>query len=115
MKDMYRRARIAWKYNSLLPIFMQRFFLWLALGSHTYGYMKRTLAFDRRLSRCKLADIVVRQDGKEVRIEADWLKNMAKICIKQPPKVKSAPIKKEWISSKRLAIIGDEAEQFENN
>jgi hypothetical protein len=55
---------------------IKRFLLRLALGKRTYAYMCRTLSQDPRLPRCRLADIIVRQDGREVRIEADWLKTL---------------------------------------
>ena len=63
---------------------VRRLLLWLALGPRTYDYMWRVLATDPRLRTCKLADIVVRKDGREKRIEADWLKKIAKIVL--PPR-----------------------------
>ncbi len=57
----------------------RKWLLRLALGSRTYRYMCRTLSQDPRLPTCKLADIVVRKDGGEVRVEADWLKTLVKI------------------------------------
>jgi hypothetical protein len=59
--------------------YFKRLLLRLALGGRTYDYMCRTLSQDPRLPRCRLADIVVRKDGKEIRIEADWLKKLCKI------------------------------------
>jgi hypothetical protein len=58
---------------------IKRFLLCLALGKRTYAYMCKTLSQDPRLPRCRLADIIVRQDGREVRIEADWLKTVCKL------------------------------------
>jgi hypothetical protein len=58
---------------------IKRLLLRLALGKRTYAYMCRTLSQDPRLPRCYLADIIVRQDGREVRIEADWLKPLCKL------------------------------------
>jgi hypothetical protein len=60
--------------------YLQRWLLRLALGDRTYRYMCKTLSQDPRLKNCKLADIVVRKDGCEVRIEADWLKTLRKIA-----------------------------------
>lgn len=65
--------------NNFIPFFIKKLLLRIAVGFGTYDYMRRTLMYDPRLPRCKLADIVVRQDGREVRIEADWLKNLSKI------------------------------------
>jgi hypothetical protein len=59
----------------------RRFLLWLALGPRTYDYMSRVLREDARLRTCRLADIVVRKDGVEHRIEADWLKTLATIIM----------------------------------
>jgi hypothetical protein len=58
---------------------IKRLLLQLALGKRTYDYMCKTLSQDPRLRSCKLADIIVRKDGREVRVEADWLKNLARI------------------------------------
>lgn len=51
----------------------------LALGSRGFDYMNRTIKFDKRTPGARLIDIVVRQDGREERIEADWVKTIAKI------------------------------------
>lgn len=51
----------------------------LALGSRTYRYMCKTLSQDPRLPSCREADIIVRKDGREVRVEADWLKELCRI------------------------------------
>lgn len=67
-----RKQRVLW---------LRRFLLWLAVGPRTYDYMARVLRSDPRLRVCKLADIVVRQDGRERRIEADWLKSLATIVM----------------------------------
>lgn len=70
------------------PPKFQKFRAWLirlALGKRTYEYMRRSLERDPRLRGCKLADIVVRQDGRERRIEADWLRNLAKITLPPVP------------------------------
>lgn len=57
---------------------LKRLLLRLALGGRTYRYMCMSLSQDTRLRSCRLADIVVRKDGREVRVEADWLK---KLCV----------------------------------
>lgn len=59
--------------------FLRSLLLRLALGNRTYAYMCGTLSQDPRLRSCKLADIVVRKDGREVRVEADWLKDLCRI------------------------------------
>jgi hypothetical protein len=59
---------------------IRRFLLRLALGRRTYAYLCRSLAQDPRLPRAYMADIIVRKDGRERRIEADWLKKLARIC-----------------------------------
>jgi len=56
-----------------------RLLLRLALGRRTYQYMVRTLQYDTRLRTARSADIVVRKDAREERIEADWLKAVARI------------------------------------
>lgn len=61
---------------------MKRFLLKYILGKSTYEYMCRTLSQDPRLRSAKLADIIVRKDGRETRIEADWLKDLAKLVEK---------------------------------
>lgn len=60
---------------------MKRLRFWLlclAFGRRTARYIVQSLSQDPRLPRAKLADIVIRKDGREVRVEADWLKKMAK-------------------------------------
>jgi len=57
----------------------RRFLLRLALGRRTYQYMVRSITHDPRTRRARLVDIVVRKDGHERRIEADWVKNLARI------------------------------------
>ena len=59
--------------------FLRSLLLRLALGNRTYHYMCKTLSQDPRLRSCREADIVVRKDGREVRIEADWLRNLCRI------------------------------------
>ncbi len=66
---------------------MRRFLLRLVLGRWTYEYMCRSLAADPRLRNAHMADIVIRSDGRERRIEADWLKTLYRICIGNPPRV----------------------------
>jgi hypothetical protein len=57
-------------------LWVRRLLLRLAVGRRTYDYMYKTLAYDPRLRTCHFADIVVRKDGRDERIEADWLKNL---------------------------------------
>jgi hypothetical protein len=59
--------------------FWRRFFLRLALGRRTYQYMVRSITQDPRTRRARQVDIVVRKDGLERRIEADWVKSLARI------------------------------------
>lgn len=59
---------------------MRRFLLRLILGRRTYRYMCQSLGQDRRLPKAYTADIVIRKDGRERRVEADWLKKLARIC-----------------------------------
>lgn len=65
--------------NNFIPNFIKRLLLRLAMGFGTYNYMCRSLKNDKRLPYARLADIVVRKDAKETRIEADWLRNLARI------------------------------------
>ena len=51
----------------------------LALGRRMFDYMLRSIKLDKRTPAAKLVDIVVRQDGREERIEADWVKRIAQI------------------------------------
>lgn len=62
--------------------FIKRMLLRLVFGNRTYSYMCRSLSQDSRLRSARLTDIIVRKDGREVRIEADWLKNLCKIVEK---------------------------------
>ncbi len=58
--------------------FIKRLLLLIIFGKQ-YDYMARSVMFDNRVKTAKLVDIVVRKDGIERRIEADWIKNLAKI------------------------------------
>lgn len=72
---MFQRRLYQW----LAPLglrSLQKFLLRVALGKSTYQYMCRTLQWDPRLKNCREADIVVRKDGMERRLEADWLKSL---------------------------------------
>jgi len=86
------RCRSWWRHSwlntvGLLPV--RRLLLWLALGPSTYDYMTRGLAHDPRLKTAKLADIVVRKDAVERRIEADWLKTLCKIVVTKKVRTKA--------------------------
>lgn len=57
-----------------------RWRMWLlriALGPGTFDYMLRSIKSDKRTPGAKLVDIIIRQDGHEERIEADWVKKIA--------------------------------------
>jgi hypothetical protein len=58
----------------------------LALGGRKFDYMVRSLKADPRTPGAKLVDIVVRKDGKERRIEADWVKTIARITYHVEPR-----------------------------
>lgn len=62
-------------------IMIRRLLLRLVLGKRTYEYMQRTLAADRRLRTAYTVDIVIRKDGRERRLEADWTKALATIVL----------------------------------
>jgi hypothetical protein len=49
------------------------------LGEGQYQYMVRTLNQDARTPVARDVDVVVRKDGIERRVEADWLKPIAKL------------------------------------
>jgi len=59
--------------------FIKRLFLKLILGKRTYNYLCASLGYDPRLLKARTIDIIVRKDGREVRIEADWVKKIARI------------------------------------
>jgi hypothetical protein len=52
--------------------------LCLAFGRRKARYIVRSLSQDPRLPRAKTADIIIRKDGREVRVEADWLRDIAR-------------------------------------
>lgn len=56
----------------------------LALGRDTFDYMMRSIRNDPRTPAARLVDIVVRQDAREVRTEADWIKTIAKLTYHLP-------------------------------
>lgn len=56
----------------------------VALGRRTFDYMLRSIKEDQRTPGAKLVDIVIRQDGREERIEADWVKKIAQITYHLP-------------------------------
>lgn len=59
----------------------------IALGDSTFNSMVRTLQQDRRITNAHMVDIVVRKDAVERRMEADWLKTLARIVrgVEVPP------------------------------
>jgi hypothetical protein len=56
----------------------------LALGQQTFDYMLRSIKNDPRTPAARLVDVVVRQDAREVRTEADWIKTIAKMAYHLP-------------------------------
>ncbi len=74
---------------------MRRLLLRLALGRRTFDYMVRTLTYDYRLRSARDADIIVRKDGVEQRIEADWLKTICRIVTKAPGRAAGVETRKE--------------------
>lgn len=72
-------------------VWLRRLLLRLALGGRRYEYMVRTVLQDPRTPSARMVDIVVRKDGGERRIEADWVKWIAKLV---GPRRK--PVKAEW-------------------
>jgi len=58
---------------------IRKLLLRLALGKRTYLYMCRSVQHDPRTRTAKEVDIVIRKDGMERRIEADWVKSVARI------------------------------------
>ena len=58
-----------------------------ALGDTTFYYMVRSLQRDPRIRYAHTVDIVIRKNGLERRIEADWLKKLARYVedIEPPP------------------------------
>lgn len=49
----------------------------LAMGRRQFDYMLRCIKNDPRTPGARLVDIVVRQDAREIRTEADWIKKIA--------------------------------------
>jgi hypothetical protein len=70
MSTFYREYGFLW---------LRRLLLWLALGPRQYGYMKKTLGQDPRAPRALMIDIVIRKDSIECRLEADWVRSLARI------------------------------------
>lgn len=66
------------------------FLLQLIFGKRTVNYMSITLFQDPRLLSVDAnADIVIDRNGQERRIEADWLKDLARVVV--APDQPSAP------------------------
>ena len=57
----------------------QVFLLRIALGDELFNRMARGLLADPRLQDPHTIDIVVRKNGVDKRIEADWVKQLARI------------------------------------
>jgi hypothetical protein len=83
---------------------IKRFLLKLILGSSTYEYMVRSILWDPRVRNDKLVDIIVMKDGVERRIEADWIKKIAKIIHTPEKEIEIANIlgkyKENWMISR---------------
>ncbi len=71
--------------------FFKRLLLKIVFGK-SYDYMARSLVHDPRIKTAKIVDILVRKDGSEKRLEADWLKEMAKIVSTPNLEIKSKNI-----------------------
>lgn len=63
----------------LRPMWLRRLLLRLALGRQRYIYMTNSVLSDPRTPRARSVDVVVRRDGVERRIEADWIKFIARL------------------------------------
>lgn len=70
----------------------------LALGQRTFDYMLRSIKADKRTPAARLVDIVIRQDAREERVEADWLKRIAQITyhLPSPPIDRKSLWKRLW-------------------
>lgn len=68
---------------------IRRVALRFALGWSAYDYMVRSLGHDPRCGDAREVDIVVRKDGVERRIEADWLKDLARLTAGRCPPIES--------------------------
>ncbi len=73
-------------FNHISFVKLRILLLRLALGERTFNYMVRSVQHDKRTPGARLVDIVVRQDGVEKRIEADWVKKIARIVKQVEPK-----------------------------
>jgi hypothetical protein len=65
--------------------FFKRLLLKLILGKRTYEYMLKSL-FLYRINAASYTDIIVRLNGADKRIEADWLKNINKLVLPEKDK-----------------------------
>ena len=73
---------------------LRRALFWLALGPYTYDYMRRSLGWDTRLRTARTVDLIVRKDGTEKRVEADWAKTIARCVLPKPPPLKLPAIER---------------------
>jgi hypothetical protein len=71
--DLHQRRLERW------PNRWRGWLLRIALGRSTFDYMLRSIRNDPRTPGARLVDIVVRQDAREVRTEADWVKTIARL------------------------------------
>lgn len=82
IKRFRRRNRV----YALITSPLKRLLLRLALGHRTYSYMMRSIHWDPRIRYAKSVDLVVRKDAVERRIEADWIRTIARITKPFPLK-----------------------------
>lgn len=73
-------------FNKIFFVRTRALLLRLALGSRQFDYMNRTIKNDKRTASARLVDVVVRKDAVERRIEADWIKHIARIINHVPPR-----------------------------
>ena len=79
MKNIFNDFALTMGYGFLyFENLFKRLLLRIVFGK-SYDYMARSLIHDPRIKNARLIDIVVRKDGLEKRMEADWLKKLAKI------------------------------------
>lgn len=80
--------------------------------------MARTLSHDHRIRSSKLVDIVVRKDGIERRIEADWVKTLAIIVLgNKKLSMRSKPGLFTWVGDAAAEIEqhSNSSAEVENN
>lgn len=87
IRNLPWRDRLYFRWRDFWCLYRVRaLLLRLALGRRQFDYMNRVLKSDDRIPSARMVDIVVRKDAVERRIEADWIKNIAKIVRHIEPK-----------------------------